>query len=306
MTLSSCHVPSATRRASPRWRRRSCLSQPPKPSSRDAECPLTLRAGHDPSRGPALRRRAGRRRPRRADARPAPAAEHRRAAAHVPDPVRRRGRRLRFPTGACWRWSGSSAADPRLGVDELGAARRGRPPRRCSRSSRRRRWSRPASSGSTRTCYHGGVSRDPRRQPRRPAGPRSPLRHAGVRPGQVAERDHRQAGDAPPDRRRTWPASAAASASTRRFRSICPVEPSHLDVPGDGLEFARTAAGFWHSTLSPMHGALLAATIANRGQMPAPTLIDRAPRSRRAPARAAGRHPAPRRRPRRRPARSGG
>jgi peptidoglycan glycosyltransferase len=54
-----------------------------------------------------------------------------------------------------------------------------------------------------------------------------------------------------------------------------PVEPSHLDVPADSLEFARTAAGFWHSTLSPMHGALLAAAIANHGEMPAPTLIDR-------------------------------
>jgi penicillin-binding protein A len=55
-----------------------------------------------------------------------------------------------------------------------------------------------------------------------------------------------------------------------------PVEPSHLDVPSDALEFARTAAGFWHSTLSPMHGALLAAAIADHGEMPAPTLIDRA------------------------------
>jgi cell division protein FtsI/penicillin-binding protein 2 len=54
-----------------------------------------------------------------------------------------------------------------------------------------------------------------------------------------------------------------------------PVEPSHLDVPADALEFARTAAGFWHSTLSPMHGALLAAAIANHGEMPSPTLIER-------------------------------
>src|SRR4029077_7345625 len=55
-----------------------------------------------------------------------------------------------------------------------------------------------------------------------------------------------------------------------------PVEPSHLDFPADALEFARTAAGFWHSTLSPMHGALLAAAIANHGEMPAPMLIERA------------------------------
>lgn len=56
-----------------------------------------------------------------------------------------------------------------------------------------------------------------------------------------------------------------------------PVEPSHLDVPvNDPLEFARTAAGFWHSTLSPLHGALLAAAVANHGDMPAPHLIERA------------------------------
>jgi penicillin-binding protein A len=55
-----------------------------------------------------------------------------------------------------------------------------------------------------------------------------------------------------------------------------PVEPSHLDVPQDNaLEFARTAAGFWHSTLSPLHGALLALAIADGGRMVTPYLIDR-------------------------------
>lgn len=54
------------------------------------------------------------------------------------------------------------------------------------------------------------------------------------------------------------------------------VEPSEVDVPRDGLEFARAAAGFWHSSLSPLHGALLAATIANRGEMPSARLIERA------------------------------
>jgi cell division protein FtsI/penicillin-binding protein 2 len=55
-----------------------------------------------------------------------------------------------------------------------------------------------------------------------------------------------------------------------------PVEPSEIDVPRDPLEFARTAAGFWHSSLSVLHGALLAATIANRGEMPAAHIIARA------------------------------
>jgi penicillin-binding protein A len=55
-----------------------------------------------------------------------------------------------------------------------------------------------------------------------------------------------------------------------------PVHPSTLDMPTDPLEFGRAAAGFWHSTLSPLHGALLAATVGNRGRMPAPRLIERA------------------------------
>lgn len=55
-----------------------------------------------------------------------------------------------------------------------------------------------------------------------------------------------------------------------------PVDPSELDIPTDQLEFARAAAGFWHTSLSPLHGALLAATIANGGEMPAPRLIARA------------------------------
>lgn len=54
------------------------------------------------------------------------------------------------------------------------------------------------------------------------------------------------------------------------------VEPSHLDMPDDQLEFARTAAGFWHSTLSPLHGALLAAAIGNQGEMPSPRIVERA------------------------------
>jgi len=53
-----------------------------------------------------------------------------------------------------------------------------------------------------------------------------------------------------------------------------PVAASTLDVPSDDpLELARTAAGFWHSTLSPLHGAVLAATIAHDGAMPTPYLV---------------------------------
>jgi penicillin-binding protein A len=54
-----------------------------------------------------------------------------------------------------------------------------------------------------------------------------------------------------------------------------PTDKSALDVPKDRLEFARTAAGFWHSHLSPLHGAAIAASIANGGRMMRPELVER-------------------------------
>jgi cell division protein FtsI/penicillin-binding protein 2 len=45
------------------------------------------------------------------------------------------------------------------------------------------------------------------------------------------------------------------------------IAPSTLTFPDDELGFARTAAGFWHSTLSPFEGVNIATTIANGGEM---------------------------------------
>lgn len=45
-----------------------------------------------------------------------------------------------------------------------------------------------------------------------------------------------------------------------------PAQASTLEIPEDPLRFARTAAGFWRSFLSPLHGAILAATIARGGR----------------------------------------
>jgi penicillin-binding protein A len=59
------------------------------------------------------------------------------------------------------------------------------------------------------------------------------------------------------------------------------------DIPaGDPLEFARAAAGFWHSELSPLGGAAIAATIASGGVAVVPWTprghaAPRAPRARR-------------------------
>jgi peptidoglycan glycosyltransferase len=53
-----------------------------------------------------------------------------------------------------------------------------------------------------------------------------------------------------------------------------PTRASPMEVPRDRLEFARTAAGFWHTHLSPLHGALIAATVASGGEMPRAFLVE--------------------------------
>lgn len=45
------------------------------------------------------------------------------------------------------------------------------------------------------------------------------------------------------------------------------VAQSSISLPDDDVGFARTAAGFWNTTLSPFQGANLATTIANGGEM---------------------------------------
>jgi len=52
-----------------------------------------------------------------------------------------------------------------------------------------------------------------------------------------------------------------------------PNEPSAINVPSEPLEFARTSAGFWNTTLSPLAGAVLAQTIASGGVMLEPRFV---------------------------------
>jgi cell division protein FtsI/penicillin-binding protein 2 len=54
-----------------------------------------------------------------------------------------------------------------------------------------------------------------------------------------------------------------------------PVQPSALHVPAEPLEFARTAAGFWNTTLSPLEAAEISAIVARRGEAVRPSLVER-------------------------------
>lgn len=49
---------------------------------------------------------------------------------------------------------------------------------------------------------------------------------------------------------------------------------STAEFVDDDIERAKSAAGFWHVNLSPLHGALIAAAIENHGVMMTPTIID--------------------------------
>jgi cell division protein FtsI/penicillin-binding protein 2 len=50
-------------------------------------------------------------------------------------------------------------------------------------------------------------------------------------------------------------------------------EASKIEMPQDPLEFARAAAGFWHTSMSPLAGALLAQTVANGGVALEPRIV---------------------------------
>jgi peptidoglycan glycosyltransferase len=55
-----------------------------------------------------------------------------------------------------------------------------------------------------------------------------------------------------------------------------PVAQSTIALPRDDqLEFARAAAGFWHTTLSPFQAANLALTVANKGEMVKMHVVER-------------------------------
>ena len=59
------------------------------------------------------------------------------------------------------------------------------------------------------------------------------------------------------------------------FSFEVPVETSRATIPRDPYELARTGAGFGDVYFSPLHAALLAATIANHGRMMEPTIVEK-------------------------------
>jgi len=62
----------------------------------------------------------------------------------------------------------------------------------------------------------------------------------------------------------------------QRFGFEIPLEPSRFAATDDPYNLAELACGFNRSTtISPLHGALMAAAVANTGQLVEPTIVDR-------------------------------
>ncbi|HEY5243291.1 MAG TPA: penicillin-binding transpeptidase domain-containing protein [Polyangiaceae bacterium] len=59
------------------------------------------------------------------------------------------------------------------------------------------------------------------------------------------------------------------------FAFDVPVQPSTLRVPSEPLEFARTAAGFWNTTLSPLEAVELSGIVAREGEAVRPSVVDK-------------------------------
>ena len=127
---------------------------------------------------------------------------------------------------------------------------------------------------STEQCYHGGKSQilaeelveDPKRDKWCSTMGMALGRSINVVFGRLAQKHLK-------------PAEIEAMAGAYGFGAPLPFavanEPPKIDMPDDPTEFARAAAGFWHTTLSPLAGASVAQTIANGGLALEPRIVER-------------------------------
>lgn len=129
-------------------------------------------------------------------------------------------------------------------------------------------------SGSTEQCYRGGKSQilpeelldDPKRDKWCSTLGMALGRSINVVFGRLAQKHLK-------------PAELQATAGAFGFGSPVPFvaqnEAPKVEMPEERVEFARAAAGFWHTTLSPLAAVSLAQTVANGGVAIEPRIVDR-------------------------------
>ncbi len=127
-------------------------------------------------------------------------------------------------------------------------------------------------NGETEQCYHGGKSRiepdelqeDPRRDKWCATLGIALGRSLNVVFGRLAQK-HLTPEDL------TQQGGAFGFGSAVPF--VVPNQPPQIAIPQEPLEFARSAAGFWNTTLSPLAAASLAQTVANGGVTLEPRIV---------------------------------
>jgi len=129
-------------------------------------------------------------------------------------------------------------------------------------------------SGSTEQCYRGGKSQilaeelvdDPKRDKWCSTMGMALGRSINVVFGRLAQKHLK-------------PAELQATAGAFGFGSpvpfVVPNEAPKVEMTEERVEFARAAAGFWHTTLSPLAAVSLAQTVANGGIALEPRIVDR-------------------------------
>jgi peptidoglycan glycosyltransferase len=127
-------------------------------------------------------------------------------------------------------------------------------------------------NAETEQCYHGGKSRimpdelvdDPRRDRWCATVAIAMGRSLNVVFGRLAQKH-------------LTPEDITAMGGAFGFGAPIPFavanEAPKIQVPQEPIEFARTSAGFWNTTLSPLAAALLAQTIANHGITLEPRIV---------------------------------
>lgn len=127
-------------------------------------------------------------------------------------------------------------------------------------------------NAETEQCYHGGKSRieatelvdDPARDRWCATIAIAMGRSLNVVFGRLAQKH-------------LTPEDLSGTAGAMGFGAAVPFvvanEPPKVAIPSDPLDFARTSAGFWNTTLSPLAAASLAQTVANAGVTLEPRIV---------------------------------
>jgi peptidoglycan glycosyltransferase len=129
-------------------------------------------------------------------------------------------------------------------------------------------------TADTQQCYHGGKSvilteelqEDPKKDRYCATLAQALGRSLNVVFGRLAQKHLK-----PPE----LEAMAGAFGFGASIPFAVPNDPLKIDLPDEPVEFARSAAGFWHSTMSPLGGASLAQTVANGGIALEPRIVER-------------------------------